>query len=159
VDLPVGAVGASETYRGCRAVLASARERVFRLRDRAPDAFGGDTGPGVGGLREGNDELFAAPPRDEIALAGDARQDGGPTLQHRVAGVVAERVVHLFEVIDVEEEHAHRKERAGAPGPLDPLDERTSIEEAGERVGRSETPRFRDERGHPQRATELAREE
>ena len=87
------------------------------------------------------------------------REHARDALQHRVAGVVTERVVHLLEVVDVEQQHADREELlvARGAGLLDPLDEGAAVEEAGERVGRSEAACLGDERGHPQRSAELVR--
>src|SRR5262249_54542708 len=138
VELPLGAVRARKADGGGGAMLRPVGKHVLCFGDGATYALGSDSRAGLRRLSKRDDEFLTAPSRDEVALARDAREDTRDSLENRVPGVVAERVVDLLEVVDVEEEHAHRKEllvRRGARF-LDPLDERSPIEEPRERVGR-----------------------
>ena len=61
-------------------------------------------------------ELVAAEPRDHVLLSERRAQALGHLLQQAVAGVVAERVVDLLEVIEVDQHHGRRP--AGVDDPL-----------------------------------------
>jgi hypothetical protein len=55
--------------------------------------------------RAGDHELVAALARDGVDLAHAETQAARDVLQDEVAAVVAERVVHHLEAVEVEEEH------------------------------------------------------
>ena len=77
-------------------------------------------------LREQDGELVAAEPRDRLLVA-----EGGEPLadavQQLVAELVPERVVHLLEVVDVEQEHR-------AASVLNPAAKEAPVREAGQLV-------------------------
>src|SRR5689334_12906413 len=110
VELPIRGLCARETDRCGRAMLRAVRQRVLRFGDRATNALRRDACARLRSVRESDDEFLAAPTRDEIALARDVGEDARNALENRVAGVVTERVVHLLEEVDVEEQHADREE-------------------------------------------------
>ena len=92
-------------------------------------------------------ELVSALPGDQIGLADARVQPLGELLQHQIAGMVAERVVHQLEVVEVEEDDRHG--RVVALGPLDRQDQRLleqlPVREAGQAVviGHVRDPRLR----------------
>ena len=49
-----------------------------------------------------NDEFVAADPRDKVVVMRMRAKDGGCVRQHRIAGLVAKRVVDLFEPIEID---------------------------------------------------------
>ena len=63
---------------------------------------------------EDHGELLAADPADDVARADGGAQMVGELGQHLVADRVAEDVVHLLEVVDVEH-HERRRSRARSP--------------------------------------------
>ena len=90
----------------------------------------------LGDVLQQHAELVAADARDEVVAAHAGAQARGDHLQQRVADVVAERVVHLLEVVEVEEQQRrgllvaprvrHRLARA--------LGEHRAVGQPGERV-------------------------
>ena len=60
---------------------------------------------------EQNRELVAAQPGNGVALAQRGAQARRDRLQHPVAGVVAERVVDVLEVVEVQEQNGERTDR------------------------------------------------
>ena len=58
----------------------------------------------VGDLRQHGDELVAADPRDDVLVAEAFGQPLGGGAQENVAGIVAERVVDVLEVVEVEQD-------------------------------------------------------
>ena len=77
-------------------------------------------------------ELVAAEPRDHVLLSEGRAQALGHLLQQAVAGVVAERVVDLLEVIEVDQHHGRRA--ADVDDPLGLMAEERSVRQPGERV-------------------------
>ena len=61
---------------------------------------------------EQHDELVAAQPGHQVAVAGRAPQPGGQLDEHDVAGVVAEAVVDRLEAVEVEQQQRRRGPRA-----------------------------------------------
>ncbi len=91
-------------------------------------------GRGVAG--EQHHELVAAEARDEVAGAQRAGDAACHRLQQRIAGKVAERVVHALEVVEVDEQQRERgAARAGLRHQrLGLLDEGVAVRQAGERI-------------------------
>ena len=81
-------------------------------------------------------ELVAAEPGDGVALAERLLQPVGDLLQQAVAGVVAERVVDLLEVVEVDQHHGGGGVRAVAGGDrlLDAVAEQRAVGQPGQRV-------------------------
>ena len=69
-----------------------------------------------------DDEFVSAPARDEIARADDGAQPARDLRQELVAHAMAEAVVDLFEVVEIEEHHGHAVDRIAirtqGPGEL-----------------------------------------
>ena len=64
------------------------------------------------GTLEHRQELLAAPARDRVGQPRFAGERSGDDAQHLVAGGVSVHVVHLLEVVDIEDRHAQRDARA-----------------------------------------------
>ncbi len=83
-----------------------------------------------------DDELVAAEPPDGVALPEDADEPMGHGLEDLVAGVVAQRVVDVLEVVEVDEQRGHRS--VLAPGADEHLvgsvEDQGAVGEAGQRV-------------------------
>ena len=96
------------TRRGLRHVLAD------RAGDRLADPVR------LLGIAIGEDdrELVAADPRQHVALAGAAVENAGDLLDHAVADRVAEGVVDLLEVVEVERHQRPGGAVAAAAGHL-----------------------------------------
>src|ERR1700761_2741329 len=66
----------------------------------------------VGGIRirrrQHNDEFLALMPGNRVGLACVAAQDTRSGLQNAIAGLMAEIVIQLFEVIEIDERYAQR---------------------------------------------------
>ncbi len=97
-------------------------------------------GLGLGGLEVGvlqeHGELVAADPPDRVGFAHLRQQPLGHGDQHRIAGGVAEAVVHALEVVQVEVDHAGRRAvpaRQG-DGPLHLADEGSAVEQGRQHV-------------------------
>ena len=87
-------------------------------------------------LLEQERELVAAEPGEGVARAdrrGEAPRD---LLEQLVAGVVAERVVHLLEAVEVDEQHGERLAGARRAGQrlVEPVAEERTVGEAREPV-------------------------
>ena len=87
--------------------------------------------------RHDHRELLAADPADDVGGADGRPQVIGEIGEHLVADGMAEDVVHLLEVVDVDHHHGDVLVRARGAGQLAPqaLVEVTVVVEAGERVG------------------------
>ena len=87
--------------------------------------------------REDHGELLAADPADDIGRPHQVGQDLGEPAQQLVTGAVAVDVVHLLEVVEVEEEQRHGIVRPVGPCELgsQPLVERAVICQARQPVG------------------------
>jgi hypothetical protein len=77
-------------------------------------------------------ELVAAEPHDGVREAEAGGQPCGHTAQQAVAGVVAQRVVDRFEVVEVEVDDRGRRGRSQVA--VEALGEQGAIAEAGQRV-------------------------
>ncbi len=66
----------------------------------------------VGQVLEHDHELVARDAREHVAFAQRPTDAPRELLQERVAHAVAERVVHVLEVVEVEEHHRHAPEGA-----------------------------------------------
>ena len=87
--------------------------------------------------RHDHRELLAADPADDVGGTDGRPQVVGEIGEHLVADGMAEDVVHLLEVVDVDHHHGDVLVRARGAGQLAPeaLVEVTVVVEAGERVG------------------------
>ena len=98
----------------------------------------GDGGGAAGGRRRQNRrELLAAVARDEVARARQRLADlAGHAPQALVADLVAERVVEVLEVVDVDHDERERQPVAGRAPPLarQRLLEPAAVRDAGQRV-------------------------
>ena len=104
-----------------RSASSTRNGSLERLEDLLPDL---GAGVGVGRGRQQDGELVAAEPGDRVARAQDAGDARADELQQLVAAVVAERVVDLLELVEVEEHHdrpravaARRRRARGRRGP------------------------------------------
>ena len=88
------------------------------------------------GLREHHRKLVPSHPRDDVRLAQALPQQPGDALEYVVAYPVAEGVVDVLEIIEVDEQHgpggAIPSRALGLPGQF--VLEVTSIEQAGEKI-------------------------
>ena len=109
--------------------VGSSRPRRCR-RDGAKDALGGALRSSrvVG---DHNRELVAAEPEDLLVRADRAQEDAGDGREHLVARRVAESVVDLLEVVDVEE---HEGDVGRLDQCVDVLVEGATVREPGQRV-------------------------
>ena len=83
-----------------------------------------------------DDELVATHPADRVGVAQRARQPCGHGDEQPVAGLVAERVVDVLEVVEVDEQR--RARRAVAPAAdqelLDAVHDQRPVRQVGQRV-------------------------
>src|SRR6202051_2400731 len=81
-------------------------------------------------------KLIATKTRDDIGLAGHARNATGNLAQKRIADGVAEGVVYVLEMIEIEIEHRNWLSTALARGKclIEPLDKGSAIGERGQRI-------------------------
>ena len=88
------------------------------------------------GVAQQDRELVAAEPRGRVDRAHAVGQAPGDHLEDLVAGGVAEAVVDVLEVVEVEEQHRHRPLVAAAPDErvLDAVAEQRAVRQPGERV-------------------------
>ena len=90
-----------------------------------------------GGLGEQDGELVASDPCHEIGGARDGCQPRGDLSQHRVAGLVAELIVHVLEPVDIQQ--GERQRTAVSLRALDlrcqPYVKRAMVREPGQRIG------------------------
>ena len=130
---------------------AAVRKLRTRLRDRETKAFRQLGGSLEVALGNEHHELFAAVACGEVDLADAGAEHLADRAQDRVAGQVAVRVVHLLEVVEVEQ---HESEGVADPVSATPLERELLVEGAtvcdpGESVGRRL-------RGHPAEVAEHA---
>ena len=94
----------------------------------------------IGDCRQQNGELVAAEPRHQVLGPDRGLQPANDLLQQQVAHGVAERVVHILEVVDVEIEHGEgrRAAQARGEGHGEPLEEGAAIGQAGQKIGLGE---------------------
>ncbi len=78
-------------------------------------------------------ELVAAESGDHVALARGAAEPGGDRPQQLVAALVAESVVDVLEVVQVDEQHRVASGAAFAR-PLDRVEEQHPVRQPGQRV-------------------------
>ncbi len=83
-------------------------------------------------LLDQDGELVAAEAGDRVGRADGVAQAMRDLLQHRVAGGMAEAVVDRLEVVEVDEDHAHRRLLAGRAGErvADAIGEERAVGEA-----------------------------
>ena len=83
-----------------------------------------------------HDELVTADARDRVARAQDRDDVAGHRHEHRVARIVAEAVVDLLELVEVEEQHRHRPAGSARPGQrrLDAVAEQSPVGQVGQAV-------------------------
>ncbi len=107
--------------------LAQLREQVVRDRARVR---------GAREVAQQHAELVAAEARDRVRLLERGAQAHRHLLEQPVAGVVAERVVDLLEVVEVDQHHRGGAipAAAGADHLLDAVAEQRAVRQAGERV-------------------------
>src|SRR5581483_7953844 len=71
------------------------------------DLLGNAAGAGDGGSGKHERELLAAEASREVELAKRSRQHGCDAAEDVVAALMTETVVHLLEVVDVDEDERH----------------------------------------------------
>ena len=93
-------------------------------------------------------------------LAQRRRQARRDRLQQPVAGLVTERVVHLLEAVEVDEQRRALGVAAAGPGEhlLDPVEDQRAVGQAGERVVQRLVPDALEQAGVANRDRRLARE-
>src|SRR4051812_10100630 len=92
-------------------------------------------------LREQDAEFFAAVTTDEPFKPGGRKQDSRDTLEHAVAGAVAEAVVDALELVHVDHDASDAARlAAGDPRPhgVELFEERPAVQTSRHRVGRRE---------------------
>ncbi|ODS03010.1 hypothetical protein AUC71_12115 [Methyloceanibacter marginalis] len=128
-----GAQGNADAGRGCDLMAVHLVTGAQRIAEAAGKPHGI---LGRLDLLSDDGELVTAKPADEIDLSNIFLQARGDLLQQRIAGGMAERVVHLLEAVEVETEH--RDDVAVALGARDRtvkmLPELHPIGQAGERI-------------------------
>ena len=146
VHRDVGALDQRLHARAVRGVAGHADARVDLERealDRERLAQAGeqlardDVGvAGAAQLRQQHAELVAAEAGDRVVLAERLLEAVRDLLQQAVARVVAERVVDLLEVVEVDQHHGRGDVRAAPGGDrlLDAVAEERAVGQAGERV-------------------------
>ena len=116
---------------------------THRLRQRLPDRLGELEGAVDPAGSFGDDGKFVtAQPRGEDCGTRPGLEPAGDALEQAVADAMTERVVHLLEAVEVDEEQAAALlAPVAAPrleGLLQPVEEGGAVGEARERVGRGE---------------------
>ncbi len=100
------------------------------------DAVGHDLSLFRIGLRKQHRELISADPRQDVRLAHAMSQRSGDALEQIVARLVAERVVDVLEVVEIDQKHCAR--RAVARTPLHLLGqfllEAAPVEQTGQEI-------------------------
>ncbi len=88
------------------------------------------------GVLDQDDELVATHPPDRVGIPQRARQPGGHGDEQSVAGLVAERVVDVLEVVEVDEQRRTRRPVALAAGEelLDAVHDQRPVRQVGQRV-------------------------
>ena len=109
---------------------------VVGLADHLDDALGERGGVcrlGEADLQDG--ELVAAHARDRVGLAHQGRAGARHLLQQLVAGGVAQRIVDVLEVVEVEQVAGHDLARPHArESQLQPLVQQHAVGQVGQRV-------------------------
>ena len=108
-----------------------------RLAQHFEQPFGDELGAaGRRAAFDEHDELVAADPGDRVGLAERRREPRRDGTQQAVAGVVAERVVHLLEAVEVDEQRRAVGAAPAGPGEhlLDAVEDERAVREPGERV-------------------------
>ena len=136
----VGVIGVDRDAEARREPQAFAFELEAHRRDRARDALGEHAQHVVGDVRDEDRELVAAQTAEELVAPHLARHLARDPDQHRVARAMAERVVDVLEIVEVEEEQ--REARAVALRVRDHARElfveAVAVVEAGQRVALGE---------------------
>ena len=90
----------------------------------------------VGDVLDEDGELVAAQPRGRVGGPQAALQPLADRHEQLVAGGVAQAVVHRLEVVEVDEQHRHRRTlaRRSGQGVLDPVAEQRLVGQVGQRV-------------------------
>ena len=128
VRSPLSSVEATPTLP-CTVTVPSSRGTGTREGDEHPLADRlGDVLTAV----DDDGELVAADAGDDVAGPHAAAQPLGEDEQELVAGGVAAAVVDALEVVEVDEEHAHRA--AAAQHPVGDLLEQRAVGQSGQRV-------------------------
>src|SRR3954451_7796444 len=83
---------------------------------RLAQVLGDAHGAGAIGVRQHHDELLATAAAGEVAAAQLAAHEGAQCREDLVAALVAEGVVDLLEVIEVQQDRRHRRQRAAGLG-------------------------------------------
>ena len=106
--------------------------------ERVQDAVGDGAGGGAVGVFGDDDCEFVAPEPGDQVLGADAASEAGRQLhQQGVAAFMAEGVVDIFEVVDIDEQHAFLPRAAftaRSERPRQPFGQRGPVREPGERV-------------------------
>ena len=91
---------------------------------------------GVGDLRQQDRELIPAQPGHRVALADAAHEPAGHDPDQRVAGRMAEGVVHLLELVEVDQKHGRMAGVTLGQGqrPAEPVAKEKPVGQAGQRV-------------------------
>ena len=134
LDAPAGLIlGHADRHRQplplALVVEGAAAELTLQTRGRL-------VGPGRVGLVEQDDELLAAPTRDQIHRPEAGLEDPRQMLERTVAAGVAAGIVELPEVVHVRQQHGEGVAEALVAGPLEleALEEAASVAQAGQRI-------------------------
>src|SRR5882762_4275327 len=133
--------GRDPTRRRQRMGRAAPGERL--LRNRSADTLGDFESFPQPRARQPDRELFAADPRDEIAIAHRGLEQTSDMLQRGIAGGVPERVVELFEVVEIDVDERRRSSRSVARR-IERALELAPVAQTGERIHDSALLRFVD---------------
>ena len=119
---------------GDREPAAGELERLGERVEQVAGHLRGGLGRGAGLEQHG--ELVAAEAGGGVARGEPLGEPAGADAQQLVARGMAERVVDLLEVVEVEEEdgEALLRGRAGVERVLEPVDEQRAVREVGQRV-------------------------
>ena len=105
-------------------------------------------------VHEHDNELVAAEPNQQVSFAQAARQTWAQLLEKLVAGWVAECVVDLLEVVEVNEEEGERSPLCGrrvvvCEERVEHRVEATTVAKTGEFIGERLVPTLQAEGSHP----------
>ena len=134
---PVGAVADRDADAGGDHERHRGAVEVERLAHHLEQPLGDELRAAVErGAVDQHDELVAAHPADRVGLAQRARQPGRDCDEQPVAGVVAERVVDVLEVVEVDEQRGAGRAVAAVAGEqlLDAVHDQRAVRQAGQRV-------------------------
>ena len=126
------------------------------LADGAAQALGDGHRDGVGRVRQHERELLAAEPGGDVGAARARAQQPGELLEHAIARVVPERVVHALEVVEVADQQRERP--AGRDAPVHARTEAAPVAQARERVVLGEVGHARELAGRLDGRRGLVRE-